>query len=380
MIKSRVAVIKCSSYSLREVKTSLKRGLRLLGGLSQFIKPAEQILLKPNILTGDDPSKAVTVHPSVFEAVASEALAIGSNVVFGDSPGISSPEKASLKAGLRNVADSLGINLADFRNGVEVKPSAPLIAGKLTIARGVMESDGLISISKMKTHGFTRFTGAVKNQFGCIPGLLKGEFHVRMPDINNFSSVLVDINNFIKPRLYIMDGIEAMEGNGPRSGNPVKMGVILISTDPVALDATACRLINLNPEFVPYMEPGRVSGLGTYSEEEIEIVGDSIKDCSKSSFDAVRKPADNMASRRYFPEFLKRFVSPKPVILKDKCRLCGVCVKVCPVKPKAIEVREASKPPVYNYSDCIRCYCCQEMCPHKAIKIEKKLLRRLLNN
>ena len=147
---------------------------------------------------------------------------------------------------------------------------------KLIIANGVLDCDGLISLPKLKTHGLMRFTGAVKNQFGCIPGFLKGQYHVKLPDPYDFATMLVDINTLIKPRLYIMDGITAMEGNGPRSGKPKQLNVLLLSTDPIALDATACKIINLNPEFVPTSKLGEKAGLGTYHTENIEIVGEQI--------------------------------------------------------------------------------------------------------
>jgi len=104
----------------------------------------------------------------------------------------------------------------------------------------------------MKTHGFQRMTGAVKNQFGCIPGALKGEFHVKVPDASNFAKMLIDLNTYIHPRLYVMDGIIAMEGNGPRGGTPKKMNVILFSTDPIALDSNGLQTDESGSGISPY--------------------------------------------------------------------------------------------------------------------------------
>jgi len=125
-----------------------------------------------------------------------------------------------------------------------------------------------------------RFTGAVKNQFGCIPGILKGQYHVKLPDPYDFAAMLVDINTYIKPRLYVMDGITAMEGNGPRSGKPKQLKVLLLSADPVALDATACRIIDIDPEIVPTAKLGEKANLGTYHKENIEITGDNLDSLS----------------------------------------------------------------------------------------------------
>ncbi len=142
---------------------------------------------------------------------------------------------------------------------------------KFVIANGVLDSDGLVSLPKLKTHGLVRFTGAAKNQFGRVPGLLKNQYHVKLPDPYDFATMLVDLNTLIRPRLYIIDGIMAMEGNGPRSGNLKQLNVLLLSSDPIALDATASRIIHLDPEILPTSKPGEESGLGTYHAENITI-------------------------------------------------------------------------------------------------------------
>jgi len=224
-----------------------------------------------------------------------------------------------------------------------------------------------------------RFTGAVKNQFGCIPGFIKGQYHVKLADPYDFAAMLVDINTFIKPRLYIMDGIRAMEGNGPRGGKASKMNVLLLSADPVALDATACRMINLDPEAVPTSKPGEQSGLGTYHSEQIELVGENLEAFYTPSFKVVRSAPLHCSSGR-LQSFVRNQVCERPVIDKVKCTVCGTCVQMCPVEPKAVNWHSGDKssPPTYKYDRCIRCYCCQEVCPEGAISIKNPALSRVL--
>ncbi|MCP4217713.1 MAG: DUF362 domain-containing protein [bacterium] len=379
-MKSKVALIKCPDYREDSVDHAVRKGLELLGGVSAFASAGEKIVLKPNILAGDDADKAITTHPAVFKAVARVFKEQGVSLSYGDSPAIGNPDRAAKRTGIKEAGESLDIPLADFLTPVTVSHPDALLAKKLIIAKSLLEADGLISLPKMKTHGFTRITGAVKNQFGCLPGLQKAEFHVKMPDIYDFSKVLVDINTFLKPRLHIMDGIVAMEGNGPRSGEPVPMKVLLFSADPVAVDAVFCRLIDMPPQYVPTMEFGREAGLGTYKQEEIEIVGEAPEELVNRDFDAVRKAPDRFGSTRMFPTFLKNFISPKPVISADRCILCGQCVEICPVKPKAVQFPPTGKktPPGYAYKRCIRCYCCQEICPEKAITIKTPFAGRLI--
>ncbi|WP_228725138.1 DUF362 domain-containing protein [Caproicibacter fermentans] len=222
MSKSKVALVRCGDYDFGHVKEAVQKGIDLLGGPDGFVSAGEKILLKPNWLSADPPEKCVTTHPSVFKAAAEIFQKAGAELTYGDSPAFQNPEHAAKRSGIEAVAAELGIAPADFQSGREVFFSEGRQNKKFTIANGVLDSDGVVSLPKMKTHAFQRVTGAVKNQFGCIPGTRKGEFHVRIPDAAAFARMLIDLNSYIRPRLFIMDGILAMEGNGPRGGTPGK--------------------------------------------------------------------------------------------------------------------------------------------------------------
>ncbi len=377
---SKVAIIRCESYDYNEVKNAIERGITLIGGIEQFVKKDEKILLKPNILSADPPEKCSTTNPTVFKAIGEILKSTGAKISYGDSPAFHSPLSAAKKAGLADVADELGIELADFQDGQDVSYHEGIQNKKFFIANAIMENDGVISLPKLKTHGFQRMTGCIKNQFGCVPGKLKGEYHVRVPDALDFARMLVDLNNFIKPRLYVMDGILAMEGNGPRSGVPRKMNILLFSSDPVALDATVCRIIDLNPEFVPTTKFGKEAGMGTYLEEEIEILGDELDSFKNKGFEVKREPVKPYKQGAAF-HFFKNLLVPKPNIDAEKCVKCGVCVNMCPVNPKAVNWKGGDKKsaPVYEYQNCIRCYCCQELCPESAITLKVPFIRRVFD-
>lgn len=375
---SNVAIVRCESYEPSEVKTAVQKGLDLLGGVQRYAKKDEKILFKANLLVGDAPEKCVNTHPAVLRAVGEIFKTTGAKLSYGDSPAFGSALAASKKIGMYEVANEIGIELSEFQPGTEVYFEKGIQNKKFTIANAVLESDGVISLPKMKTHGLEKFTGAIKNQFGCIPGLLKGEFHVRIPDALKFATMLVDLDRFVHPRLYIMDGIYAMEGNGPRGGTPRKMNVLLFSEDPVALDSTACRLINLDPALVPTNIEGQKAGHGTYDSNEIVLLGDDLQSFVCKDFNVDRSPLKPFKAKGLLTFFSNRFVA-KPIINVEKCIKCGVCINVCPTEPKSVDWQNGnhSKPPVHNYRTCIRCYCCQELCPEKAITLKKPFLRNV---
>ena len=374
---SRVALVRCEGYDEAAVYEAVGRGLALLGGAEQFVQAGENILLKPNLLVGSAPEQAVTTHPTVFRAAAQHLRGGGASLSYGDSPGFGSPLGAARRSGLVDVAEALDIAPADFTKGSQMSFREGNLAKQFVIADGVQAADGIVSLSKLKSHGMTRLTGAVKNQFGCIPGVLKGEFHAKMPDMDQFSQVLVDLTRFLRPRLFIMDGIVGMEGNGPRSGDPRRLSVLLFSTDPVALDATVCRMIDLEPALVPTNRWGQEWGLGTM--EEIEWVGDSLESFHTPDFVINRRPGSTTGWPGWLGGLLKNVAIPRPAVVPTNCTRCGTCVSVCPVDPKAIDfVSGRDRPPRHDYSRCIRCYCCQELCPEHAIVIKTPLLGRLL--
>ena len=369
-------MVKCTSYEYQEVKKAVNKGIELIGGCASLVREGEKILLKPNLLAPDPPEKCVTTHPAVFKAVAEAFLETGAALFYGDSPALGSPERTAQRTGIRQVGEELNLTFADFKQGQEIFFPQGKQNKKFVIAQGVLDCDGLISIAKLKTHGLTRLTGAIKNQFGCIPGVLKGEFHVKLPRVEDFALMLVDLNRLLAPRLYIMDGIMAMEGNGPRGGKAKAMHVLLFSRDPVALDATVCRMVGLSPEAVETLIQGQENGLGTFNPDQIEIIGEPLATFTDNTFIAD--------TGKRFPSLtnpaIKNMLVPRPRIEKEKCIRCGICVEMCPVKPPAVHWNNDNKEqvPVFNYELCIRCYCCQEICPEGAVYLETPLLGRLL--
>ncbi len=367
---SKVSIIKCSDYDKNNIYNSVKEAVIFAGGM-EFVK-GKKVLLKPNLLAPSKPEQSVTTHPEVVRAMIKLAFENGAeSVAVGDSPGIGTQEIIYNMTGIKKIVEEEGAVIANFREKMEMEIHEGRKVKKFELAKAVSDADIIISVAKLKTHGMTYYTGAMKNLFGTVPGILKPQFHYKFPDKNDFAEMIVDLNLAIKPHFGIIDGVMGMEGNGPRNGNSKFIGVVMASKDLTALDATACRVVGINPENIFMIKNAAERDMGKMAESEIEIYGESIETVSVKNFKQITREKDLLALLPVkLPKFLNNIVKeillPKPYFIHKKCILCNECVKVCPVQPKALENRD--KKIYIDRKKCIRCFCCQEMCPVGAIE------------
>lgn len=272
MEKSIVVLVPCRSYDRETVYEKMQEGLLCAGGIESFIRKDEKVLLKLNLVRDAAPERAVTTHPVIVETLAGilheKAYC---HISAGDSPGFGSGIKIMEHLGLSEPFERYGVKMASFDSAVKTEFPEGIHAKEFMLAKDAADADAIISVCKMKTHALEHLTGAVKNQYGCVQGGNKAKGHTKYPSAESMARMIVDLDRLLKPRLYIMDGITAMEGNGPTSGEPVDMGVILISTDPVALDSVFAHLVYADPTLIPTETAGEQMGLGTWREENIEI-------------------------------------------------------------------------------------------------------------
>ena len=369
-----VSISKCNSYDTKEVQGAVDSCLDKLGGLSSLIKPDDRVLIKPNILIAKPPEEAVTTHPALIEAIIMVVKKAGAVPLVGDSPGglVGNVGEHWKVTGIEEVCNRLNVEILNFESsGVYEKR---INGNHYHIAKPVLDADFIINVPKIKTHGLTILTCAIKNMYGTIPGLTKVNYHKEAPKPSDFAELVVDIFALSKPGLNIVDGIIGMDGNGPSAGNPKEMGLILASTDSVAIDSLICQILGKNPLKVPTNKNAYERGLGEADINKIKVLG-----YQPDVIDDFKWPPNIASSLDMVPSFiskgLMRFWWSRPVIDPEVCTKCGKCVKNCPVEALSAGV----KIPEFDYPECINCMCCMEMCPEKAVKLEKSMLSKLLS-
>ncbi len=376
-----VSLRSCNSYKYEEVKSQVEKLINDLGGLEEYIKRDSKVFIKLNLVIKKKPDEVATTHPMVLKVIAEKLLELGCKVIVGDSPG-GPYTKSSLKGvyktcGIEEVCEELGIELNYDISEVKVENPNGKILKYMTVIKPIVDADHVINICKLKTHAMATFTGGVKNLFGVIPGVSKAEYHFKMPKVVDFTEALVDICSYVSPSLTIMDGVIGMEGEGPTAGVPRKIGVLLGSESPYAIDVVACNIINLDPNKVPTVQRCVEREFIEKDFSDVCVLGEKVEDKVIKDF---KIPSNRSISflRGIVPKSIEIFVNKKlagkPVINYKECVKCGECSKVCP--PKVISME--NKGPVIDLDHCIRCFCCHELCPKKAVDLKRPFVFRFL--
>lgn len=380
---NQVFVASCPDYSQAEV--CIRALVEQMGGMDRFVRPGERIVLKANLLRAAPPESAICTHPAVVEAAAKLVKEAGGTPVICDSPGGALHKEAVL----RNLYDKTGMAAAAAAAGAELAldPSTRTVSlpeGKVLrqaeIITPVAEADGVIDLCKMKTHVLMSMTGAVKNLFGVIPGLSKVGYHATHPDHETFADVLLDLTGYVKPRLSLMDGILAMEGDGPgSSGTPRQVGLLLAAANPLALDTAAGAIMNLPRQDNPVLLAAERRGLTPNRIEDVELIGGTVEELRMADYKFPASTKSNLMDflgplARPAERLCKKLLSQTPRIDEAKCVGCGICAKSCP--GQAIAMTAPGRKAHIHPKACIHCYCCHELCPQKAVELHQNWLGR----
>ncbi|MEW6203628.1 MAG: DUF362 domain-containing protein [bacterium] len=386
-METTIGIVKCSDYEPEDVEKSVRMCFELLDGAAKVIKPGMKVLLKPNLLVGSPPERAINTHPEIVRAVIRWLKDKGAKAVVGDNPAFTRLQPTMKKAGILDVINEEETDIANFSETFYLYNKNGKHFQRFEISKAFDEADAIINLPKFKTHGITYITGALKNLFGAIPGLEKSKWHLRAQSKDEFASLLVDLYGaFVvgftppKPILHLMDAVLCQEGEGPGTGGtPRKIGALMIGTDAAAMDVVAARLAGLDTAKVKTSIFAQQCALGTADFSRIHIVGDRLEEFQVKKFKPSRSSfTSNMMKWPLTTPFVRNQIVERPYITKEKCSKCLSCVKIC--QSGAVFQRDKDdRVPVFDYDRCIRCYCCQEVCPEAAIELRHSRLGRLFN-
>lgn len=344
-------------------------------GVAKEMRPDLKVVIKPNLIIAKGPDFPATTHPFVIKAVVRwlNDHQVRDITLAESSGGLYNAEHMKIiyqVCGMKQLEPEVKLNM-DF-SAQTVYCEKEFANHSFHIITPIVKADYIINICKLKTHAMTGYSGGIKNLFGTIPGLEKPQMHYRWPDIGDFSHMLLELAQTVNPQLTIIDGIDAMEGNGPTGGTSHPLHLLLAARDLYTQDYFAAKLMGLDPMQIEMIR--QAVDMGLASPDSIELSGDPVPenltpfqlpDTKKLDFtDAVpgflRKPAAYL---------LGRLFKSYPQLNKSLCVGCGKCAESCPAHVIKIENKKAK----FKKKGCISCFCCQEMCPMKAISVKKAL-------
>ena len=383
-----VALDRCTGYDVDALARILRAQLERLGAADMF--NGKRVAVKVNLVMKKGPEAAATTHPAVLEAMLRILSERAAEVVIAESPG--GPYTAqSLQAHYRvcGIAEAAArggakLNLStDFR---EVHAPEAAASKFFNVISPILDADVIVNLAKLKSHSLTGYSGAVKNFFGVIPGVQKFEMHARFPDYGDFGAMLCDLCQCVaemKPTFHVLDGILAMEGNGPTGGEPRRLDCILSGVNPYNVDIAGTSLIDVSG--VIMLEEAKRRGLCVSDAAALTVNGtETLADFAVTDFkkpETARRGLHGSSMFKILPKLfggrLNAWLQPKPAIGKN-CVGCGECVRSCPRHTISLADKNGRKYAVIDRSACIRCWCCQELCPAKAVKIRKNPIIRLI--
>jgi uncharacterized protein (DUF362 family)/Pyruvate/2-oxoacid:ferredoxin oxidoreductase delta subunit len=386
-MKVTVYVVRCPDY--QGVEEKVQELIQMMGGIEKYLSPGDRVALKPNLLQASHPDKAITTHPTLAAAMGRLVVEAGAQPFLIDSPTGGYPytrlalERLYQETGMQSAAREAGVDLNYDTRSQQVSFPEGLLTKHFEILSPLLEADAIINLPKLKTHVLVAMTGAVKNLFGALPGLIKPGHHAKFVQQNLFAQMLLDLADCVNPRLSIMDAVVGMEGDGPGGGVPRQIGLLLGSENPLALDVVVGEIMGLPREYNPLLVEAELQGRGPTQMEEINLVGLDPSELRVKDFQLPSSISPETGLRgvgwlqRTFLPLVKDGLTLNPRVIKTKCVGCEDCIKICPSEVISL-IGEDPGVAWINDDDCIRCYCCHETCPEEAIELHKSLLYRVL--
>jgi uncharacterized protein (DUF362 family)/Pyruvate/2-oxoacid:ferredoxin oxidoreductase delta subunit len=358
-------IFKKCSYDYKMLKPVLFDLADAAGG--HMIKRQTRVIIKPNLLLPAHPDRAILTHPLLVRAMAEYVLEKGAHPTISDSPAVGSFSRISKEGGYKTALAGLDVDWKPFKAFEPVDIGEPF--GRINMASDAVHADMVINMPKLKTHAQMLLTLGVKNLFGCIVGIQKPEWHFRTGvDREMFARLLVQIHQKIAPAITIVDGILALEGQGPgKGGSPRHIGLLVGGNHAPAIDLAICNMLRLNPDKLLTHQAAIKLG---HVSSHVNIKGDFFY------IDHFQFPELGPLTfgPPMFHNFMRKHLVQRPWVNLKECKSCGECETYCP----ADAITMSKKKLAFDYENCIRCYCCFEVCPHGALRAKETITGRML--
>lgn len=278
MSKSIVSIVKGS-----DPEAMVAKALEHLGGVKSLIKQKSTVVLKPNAGHLAGPETSVNTSPGLVAAAIKEIRkAEPKEIILAEASAMGCDTDECLKlSGIREAAEAAGIDrIIDIKSHTDLIniPIRDAVSDlrKISLPRFLIEADHIVNLPIFKSHVSMVFTCALKN----IKGVVQDRVHYLMHQ-TNLADAMMDLWTVVKADLTIADLIRPMEGFGPHSGMPTQFDCVVAGKDPVAVDATVCRMVGLDIEKVDYFRAATTRGIGHPEEDKIEIRGNTLKEVYK---------------------------------------------------------------------------------------------------
>lgn len=364
--KQFVSVVPCTSYNTEKTYPAL---IKSLDDIRFECPRGSKVLIKPNIIGQNTPDQATTTHPGLIDAACRYFSDHGCSISIGDSSAFyqGGGTLAGMEtSGIAAVAGKYGATLLPFESTRLRKITTGRYLNPFYVTEAVFNHDILVNIPKLKLHRLARYTGAIKNMYGCVVGGTKQLYHKQFQHRDDYQDAwgkpIVDVYESVRPHLSIMDAVIGLDRNGPAAnGEPRFTGLILASESGPALDVVACRIIGFDPRWVPAVREAMERGL--VSAEAVIAIG------AIPSIPYVKLPDIEVAegfARKIDDYFFDQFIV-HPFIDRGKCNRCDACIEQCAVKAISYD---AARFPVIDQRLCINCYCCETYCGKGAITLK----------
>jgi uncharacterized protein (DUF362 family) len=270
-----VTLTQCSDYSNHKIAEAIEKHFSLLGGLDKFVRPGDTVLLKPNFIAPKSRHHATQTDPAIIIETARLLKDFGAKPFIGDSPAWSNVYACIKALKLQEPLRKMSVPVKQLDKPRQCRIGTAKIP--VGISSHALDADVIINLPKFKSHQQLVATFAVKNMFGCVSGKRKALWHFQKgKNADDFCRLLIEIYQFLKPALTIIDAVIAMDGPGPINGRARPLGWLIGGTDPIACETICAKLVGMEPNNLPIVKTAQKMGFGCSNPADIEISGDDF--------------------------------------------------------------------------------------------------------